>query len=107
MADSMRVAAIIPARGGSSEVPGKNVRALGIPPLSLLERAIIACKDAHTLTEIWVSSDDPALLGIARQNGIGTIERPPELATHDATTDDVLLHAEQQLDPEVEIIVLV
>ncbi len=50
-----RVIAIIPARGGSKGVPGKNLRRVG--GRSLVERAIDACRAARLVEEVYVSTD--------------------------------------------------
>jgi CMP-N,N'-diacetyllegionaminic acid synthase len=81
--------AIIPARGGSKGIPGKNVRIVGGKPL--VAHSIIAartCVDA-----VYVSTDDEAIADIARRYGAHVIERPANLANDTATSESALLHA--------------
>ena len=55
-----RVVAIIPARGGSKGVPGKNLRR--VAGRSLVQRAVDACLAATSVDATYVSTDD---VGIA------------------------------------------
>ena len=50
---------VIPARGGSKGLPGKNLRKLG--PLSLLGHAIASTREATRLTRVIVSTDSEAI----------------------------------------------
>ena len=52
----MSCLAIIPARGGSKGVPGKNKLPIGGVPL--IQRAIRACLDSGVVDQIFVSTDD-------------------------------------------------
>jgi len=54
------VLGIIPARGGSKGLPGKNLRALG--RLSLIGHAVASARESATLTRFIVSTDSPAAL---------------------------------------------
>lgn len=61
----MNAIALIPARGGSKGVPGKNIAPiLGKP---LIAYSIEAALECDTLKEVWVSSDDQQILEVARQ----------------------------------------
>ena len=59
-----RVIAIIPARGGSKGVPGKNLRRVG--GRSLVERAVEACRAARLVDEVYVSTDDADIAATTR-----------------------------------------
>ena len=72
------VLGLIPARGGSKGIPGKNKRLVGGKPL--ISYSIDAAKRSSRLTQIAVSSDDPDILEIARDAGVLALERPDELA---------------------------
>lgn len=83
--------AIIPARGGSKGVPGKNLRAVnGIP---LVGRTVRAAVDAVLVDSVYVSTDDEHIADVARAYGADIITRPPELSGDDATSESALLHA--------------
>lgn len=82
--------AVIPARGGSRGLPRKNLRLCAGRPL--IQWSIIAARDSRLITDIVLSSDDPAILAAAAETGVATVIRPAELATDTATTDAVLMH---------------
>jgi YrbI family 3-deoxy-D-manno-octulosonate 8-phosphate phosphatase len=103
-----RVLAIIPARGGSKGVPGKNLRRVG--GRSLVERAVDACRAARLVEEVYVSTDDPEIAACAEVAGAKVIMRPAELCTDTASSESALLHAIDQLimvGEEPEVIVFV
>ena len=83
--------AVIPARGGSKGIPGKNLREIGGVPL--LARTIRAATAACLVDRVCVSSDDEALLNLAQSEGAISISRPKELATDTASSEAALLHA--------------
>src|SRR6267142_441639 len=94
------VLGIIPARGGSKGLPGKNLRVLG--KLSLLGHAIASSRESTRLTRFIVSTDSPALADEARRH---TAEvpflRPAELASDQAGMVPVLQHAVRWLEATV------
>ena len=75
----MKIIALIPARGGSKRVPGKNVRPLKGHPL--LFYTIAAAKESGIFSGIYVSSDDPRICYMAELRGATPVPRPPEYAT--------------------------
>jgi N-acylneuraminate cytidylyltransferase len=102
-----RVVAIIPARGGSRRIAGKNLVLLGGVPLVV--HTIRAAQGACFVDETWVSTDDAAIARTARCHGAGVIRRPARFASDDATTESVLLHALRALSrrgPVPEVVVL-
>lgn len=93
------IVAIIPARGGSKGLPGKNLRPLG--GLPLLGHAIRCAQRCARVARIVVSTDDPEIA--ARAVALGAevpFRRPPELATDTAPTMPVLQHALAALEAE-------
>jgi N-acylneuraminate cytidylyltransferase len=99
---------VIPARGGSKGVPGKNLRRVG--GRTLIDRSVAACLAAGTVTEVHVSTDDPAIAAEARLAGATVIDRPAELAGDLASSESALLHALDVLDTAddpVEVLVFV
>ncbi|MDM7322334.1 MAG: acylneuraminate cytidylyltransferase family protein [Gammaproteobacteria bacterium] len=98
------VLALIPARGGSKGLPGKNIRPLGGKPL--IKWSIEAAQTSRLVSQVVVSSDDPAILEVARAAGAETpFIRPQELAQDDTPSIDVVFHALDHL-PMVEWLVL-
>ncbi|MBH1935891.1 acylneuraminate cytidylyltransferase [Streptomyces sp. AV19] len=85
------VLAVVPARGGSKGVPGKNLARVGGVPL--VARAVHACRAATRVTDVVVSTDDPAVAAAARDAGATVVQRPPELAGDTATSEAAVLHA--------------
>ena len=84
---------LIPARGGSRGVPGKNIRLLAGKPLIVysIEHALKVAPDA---TDVIVSTDSEEIADIAKTAGASIpFLRPAHLATSTATTRDVILHA--------------
>jgi len=83
--------AIIPVRGGSKRLPGKNTRKLG--KYTLLERAIKLAQGCDRIDRILVSTDDPAMYDCAQAYGVAApTMRPAELAADGATTVAVVEH---------------
>ena len=98
-----RVVAVIPARGGSKGVPGKNTAPVGGVPL--VARAVAAALAAG-IADVRVSTDDAAIAAIARAAGAGVIDRPADLAADTASSEAALLHAldvlaGEGIEPEV------
>ncbi|MCC3779817.1 acylneuraminate cytidylyltransferase [Streptomyces sp. UNOB3_S3] len=85
------VLAVIPARGGSKGVPGKNLAPVGGVPL--VARAVRACRAARLVTDVVVSTDDPAVAAAARAAGAEVVQRPAAIAGDTATSEAALLHA--------------
>ena len=92
---------IIPARGGSQRVPGKNLRPLLGKPLIVW--AIEAARAASCLSRLVVSSDDPAILNIAAWCDPGLVlKRPDSLAGNRSPAIDYVRHALDVLEAEGE-----
>ncbi|MEV6397795.1 acylneuraminate cytidylyltransferase [Streptomyces sp. NPDC051907] len=85
------VLAVIPARGGSKGVPGKNLAAVG--GLPLVVRAVRACTGARLVTDVVVSTDDPAIADAARAAGAEAVQRPAAIAGDTATSESAVIHA--------------
>lgn len=96
MIQQKKILALIPARGGSKGIPGKNLKPLAGKPL--LGWTIEAAKGSRYLDRLVLSSDDQAILEAGKRLGCDTpFVRPAELATDEATSVDVILHALAQL----------
>lgn len=84
--------AIIPARGGSKGVPGKNLRSLAGKPL--VAWTIGQALAADAIDTVLVSTDDERIAAVARDHGAEVpFLRPAELATDEAPTEPVMAHA--------------
>jgi len=87
----MKVLGIIPARGGSKGVPGKNIKPLAGKPLIVytIETAL-----ASQLTDVVVSTDDDSIASVAREAGANVpFRRPAELSSDSARSIPVAQHA--------------
>lgn len=92
MIGGRRVLALITARGGSKGLPGKNIRPVAGRPL--LAWTIEAAKNAKAPDRLVLSSDDEAIMAVAREWGCEVpFRRPDALATDEASSIDVALHA--------------
>ena len=90
------VLAVIPARGGSKGLPGKNILPLAGKPL--IAHTITAAQQAKSLDRIVISTDDHEIADICRQYGGKTpFMRPSELAKDETLIYPVLTHAVQWL----------
>lgn len=84
--------AVIPARGGSKRLPGKNIAELNGKPL--IAWTIEAALNSANVTETVVSTDDPKIVEVARRYGANVpFVRPDDLATDSTPTFDVIKHA--------------
>jgi len=93
------VLAIIPARGGSSRVVGKNKRIVG--GLPLISWTIRACLGCSHIDEVILSTDDPVIENIARSEGVKRIHtRPPHLANGTSPTIDTVAAIISELEQE-------
>nr|WP_236685753.1 acylneuraminate cytidylyltransferase [Demequina oxidasica] len=90
MSDPTAVA-IIPARGGSKGVPGKNVARVGGVPL--VARAVRTALAAPRIGAVYVSTDDDAIAAAASEAGASIVRRPADIAGDQASSEDAVLHA--------------
>ena len=83
---------VIPARGGSKGLPGKNIKMLCGKPL--IAYSIDVARAITSDENICVSTDDQHIIEVVESYGLKVpFVRPAEYATDTATTNDVLLHA--------------
>ena len=100
-----KIIALIPARGGSKGVPGKNIRNLGGKPL--LAWTIKAALAAKTIDRVVLSSDATEIIEVAEKYGCEVLfRRPAELSTDTASTKDVILHALHTIEEKFDYLVL-
>lgn len=89
------IAALLLGRKGSVGMPGKNLfpilgRPLAWYPLS-------AAQEAKTVDRVYLSTDDPRLMDLARENGAEVIERPASLCSAEALGSDAYLHGYEEI----------
>ena len=108
MSSTPRVLAVIPARGGSKGVPGKNLAQVGGVPLVV--RAVRECLAARSVTDVVVSTDDEGIAAAARSAGAGVVTRPAGISGDTATSEAAVLHAldaHEQRNGPVDVVLLV
>lgn len=100
----MKVLAIIPARGGSKGVPGKNIKLLGNKPL--IAHAIECAKKCNKVTRTIVSTDSDDIISVALNFGAEVLKRPANLAEDTSNVVTAVTDVYEKLGEEFDIIVL-
>lgn len=89
---SLSILAVIPARGGSKRLPGKNLLPLAGKPL--IAWTIEAALSSECFTTVCVSSEDEQVAQVARSYGAQVpFIRDPILASDEAKSIDVVINA--------------
>jgi N-acylneuraminate cytidylyltransferase len=83
--------AIIPARGGSTRVPLKNIRLFHGHPI--IEYSIKAAQDSGLFQRVFVSTDHPGISSVAYKAGADVLWRPDHLAKDNVGTQAVMADA--------------
>jgi CMP-N,N'-diacetyllegionaminic acid synthase len=92
MTKSMEVLFLLVGRGGSKGLPGKTLREIG--GLSLIGYKAKSALQSRYCSRLIVSSDSAEIRTEAVRHGAEMLfERPAELATDTASSNDVVLHA--------------
>ncbi|MFM7768368.1 MAG: cytidylyltransferase domain-containing protein [Bacteroidota bacterium] len=99
------IAVLIPARGGSKRLPGKNL--LPLAGMPLINHSInYALSFKELFNGVFVSTDDDQIAQVASKAGAEVIKRPTEFATDSATSASVANHALSFLPKTTNSIVL-
>lgn len=101
----MNIITIIPARGGSKGVPGKNIRPIAGQPL--IVHSIRYALGTHYKNKVYVSTDDEKIAAVSQAAGAEIINRPSALAGDTATTESAIQHALEVLEARGESIDLI
>jgi N-acylneuraminate cytidylyltransferase len=92
----MKVIGIIPARGGSKGIPGKNIKHLQGKPL--IAYTLESAKESNLLSKTILSTDDPEIIAVSRLLGLDVpFTRPSKLASDQSPTLPVIIHALEYL----------
>ena len=92
----MEILAIIPVRGGSKGIPGKNIKELAGKPL--VAYSIDAAHNSKYVTRTVVSTESPEIKKIVSALGAEVVDRPLELAQDETKTAPVLLQVVEYLE---------
>lgn len=88
----MSIVALIPARGGSKGIPGKNIASCGGKPL--IAHTILAAREAAGIDRVLVSTDDDNIAAVALDWGAEVpFRRPESLSGDEVPMIGVLQHA--------------
>ena len=90
--------ALIPARGGSKGIPGKNLQPVGGVPL--IGRTVAAAQASARVGRVVVSTDDDAIAAAAEAHGAEVVRRPAAIAGDTASSESALLHALDVLEQQ-------
>lgn len=90
------ILAIIPARGGSKRLPGKNIKLLAGKPL--IAHSIDFALNSKIINKVVVSTEDENIANVAKEYGAEVIIRPLELAQDTTKTAPVLVHVVEELE---------
>jgi CMP-N,N'-diacetyllegionaminic acid synthase len=96
------VLALIPARGGSRSIPGKNLAQVAGKPL--LAWTVEAARASRPVTRTVVSTDSDEIAGVARSLGVDVLARPTELAQDETPMQAVVEHALGELSCEALVL---
>lgn len=91
----MKIIAIIPARGGSKGIPGKNIRQLARKPL--IGHTIESALQSEAVNRVVVSTDNEKIADAAAQYGAEIVQRPSDISGDTASSESALLHVLETL----------
>ena len=94
MSGLSKILAVIPARGGSKGIPGKNICEISGKPL--IAYSIEAALQATLVDRVVVSTDDQAIADVSIQYGAEVIQRPADISGDLASSESALLHVLDQ-----------
>jgi CMP-N,N'-diacetyllegionaminic acid synthase len=97
----MKVLAVIPGRGGSKGVKGKNIR--NVDGLPLIAYAINAAFESKKLSRFIVNTDSDEIEQVAREYKADVFRRLPELGSDSASVVPVILETLEALEKEGEV----
>ena len=91
----MKAVTLIPARGGSKGVPKKNIIDLCGKPLLAYS---IEASLSSSVSETWVSTDDPEIAEISIKHGAKVINRPSNISDDNSSSEEALIHFTNEHD---------
>ena len=89
------IAALLIGRGGSTELPKKNIKPLLGRPL--MTYPILAAKNSKYCDKIFLSTDDEEIKNIGKKHDLELIDRPDFLATKEALAEDAYIHGYNEI----------
>ena len=98
----MKIVSVILARGGSKGIPKKNLIDINGKPL--IQFSIDASQNSR-VSDTWVSTDCKKIKAVAMELGSKVIDRPKELSSDIAASEDALLHFSQNVDFDILVFI--
>jgi len=98
----MKIVSVILARGGSKEIPNKNIIPLNGKPL--LSYVIEASKNAD-IDETWVSTDSKKIKEIAQLYGAQVIDRPNNISGDCSKSEEALKHFSDNVNFDILVFI--
>jgi len=98
---TLKIVALLPLRGGSKRILGKNIKPMLGKPLAWW--ACVAASNCSQISDVYVSTEDPQIKTVVESFDLGVrvIDRPPVLASDCSTTDDVIQHFSSLVDFDI------
>lgn len=100
----MKVLGIIPARGGSKGIPGKNFSLVDGEPL--ISYTIKAAQESVLLTDFLVATDDDKILAVADVYNANCYKRQERNAQDNSPIEPVIVEVLEHLKKDYDLIVL-
>ena len=98
----MKIVSLITARGGSKEIPKKNIVNINSKPL--IWYSINASLNSN-VNETWLSTDSKEIKNIAVECGAKVIMRPDEISTGKSQSEEALLHFADNVDFDILVFI--
>lgn len=98
----MKAICIIPAKGVSTRIPGKNWKLFHGKPL--IAYSILTALESGMFEGVYVSTDSAKIAAIARLYGAQVIERHPHLTEDHVGTQEVVRHALAHVHEHVDLV---
>ena len=98
----MKIVSVITARGGSKEIPKKNILPVNGKPLIWYT---INASQTSLVHETWVSTDSNEIADISKSFNTKVIDRPKELADDIIMPDAALVHFAENIDFDILVFI--
>lgn len=98
----MKIVSIITARGGSTEIPLKNIIDVNGEPL--ISYSINASLNSN-VDETWVSTDSTKISNVSKDLGAKVLIRPDEISTGTSQSEEALLHFAENVDFDILVFI--
>jgi len=92
----MNILCVVPARGGSKRLPGKNIMPIFGKPL--IAHTFSHAKASKLIDRLVCSTDDEKIASVAKAEGVDVLMRPAEISGDTAAIEDTLRHVARTLE---------